>query len=74
MYYLLNKLYQKSMDQRLKRKEAKAAFFFSKIHTLYNSNAKCWLKMFSYPFIMLKHDKQQNYFFAVTSVSKLWVE
>ncbi len=41
MYYLLNKLYQKSMDQRLKRKEAKAAFFFSKIDTLYNSNAKC---------------------------------
>jgi len=74
MYYFLNKLYQKSMDQRLKRKEAKAAFFFSKINTLYSSNPKCWLKMFSHPLIMLKYDIQQYDFFAVTSLSKHWVE
>ncbi len=30
-YFFLNKVYQKSMDQRVKRKEAKAAFFFFKL-------------------------------------------
>ena len=67
--FFLNILYQKSMDQRLKIKEAKAAFLFSKINTLNSSNPKCQLKISSHPLIMLKHDIQQ-YFFAVTSVSK----
>ncbi len=71
-YFFLNKVYQRSMDQRVKRKEAKAAFVFFKLTIWMFFFSKSWLKMYRHSLIMLKHDIWQ-YFFCWPA-SKHWVK